>query len=58
MSNKDAKHVDRVVRFRSSFDPSVPSVPSAPDQYLQDLILVPLVFAFPEGGTAELEPAP
>lgn len=52
MKEKSDKHVDRVVRFRRSFENPDIVVPPAGDMVYQDLIMISLWFEYPEGGIA------
>lgn len=47
---KEDKHLDRIVRFRRTVESPVLVPPSPVPQVLQELIMVPLFFSFPDGG--------
>ena len=49
---KEDLHVDRLIRFRTAIeDPPTLVTPPTNPQTIQELIMVPLFFSFPEGGT-------
>lgn len=51
---KDDKNVDRLVRFRNSSNGNnSTTLPATQPQTIQELIMVPLFFSFPEGGSVD-----